>query len=169
MQEGTDLGLCSTSALQDKRGLWAISFGVFSAGILLFLVCKWLQSRGKGPKTQTACAGIVGLLYQLLLIHSKFTLYFELCEYETVELFRKHRIGLKLKRSCNAESEDPHAQKQQLLPTAEDYGLNGKVDEICSKEFQRLAGKVYVDHAGATLYSETQLESVFKVFTHPQS
>lgn len=50
-----------------------------------------------------------------------------------------------------------------------DYGYpNGpkSIDEIRATEFNRLdqKGIVYLDHAGATLYSELQMEEIFKDF-----
>ncbi|XP_062168774.1 molybdenum cofactor sulfurase isoform X2 [Alnus glutinosa] len=58
-----------------------------------------------------------------------------------------------------------------------DYGYpNGPktIDEIRATEFKRLDGLVYLDHAGATLYSELQMEAVFKdlatsVYGNPHS
>ncbi|KAF5477378.1 hypothetical protein F2P56_004025 [Juglans regia] len=58
-----------------------------------------------------------------------------------------------------------------------DYGYpNGPktIDEIRATEFKRLNGLVYLDHAGATLYSELQMEAVFKdlatnVYGNPHS
>ncbi|XP_031275116.1 molybdenum cofactor sulfurase-like isoform X1 [Pistacia vera] len=50
-----------------------------------------------------------------------------------------------------------------------DYGYpNGpkSIDEIRATEFKRLEnGSVYLDHAGATLYSELQMEAIFKDLT----
>ncbi|CAA7394187.1 unnamed protein product [Spirodela intermedia] len=49
-----------------------------------------------------------------------------------------------------------------------DYGYPGaekKVEEIRASEFKRLEGLVYLDHAGATLYSEAQMEAVAKDLT----
>ncbi|KAK4493012.1 hypothetical protein RD792_000011 [Penstemon davidsonii] len=52
----------------------------------------------------------------------------------------------------------------------QDYGYPNapnNIDEIRATEFQRLNGldhTVYLDHAGATLYSESQIEDVFKDF-----
>ncbi|KAJ4810324.1 Molybdenum cofactor sulfurase [Rhynchospora pubera] len=48
------------------------------------------------------------------------------------------------------------------------------IDEIRATEFKRLQGKVYLDHAGATLYSEKQMEEVTKdllsnVYGNPHS
>ncbi|GAB4854748.1 Molybdenum cofactor sulfurase [Ancistrocladus abbreviatus] len=39
------------------------------------------------------------------------------------------------------------------------------IDEIRATEFKRLDGTVYLDHAGATLYSELQMEAVFRDLT----
>ncbi|TXG71213.1 hypothetical protein EZV62_006148 [Acer yangbiense] len=50
-----------------------------------------------------------------------------------------------------------------------DYGYPDgpkSVDEIRATEFKRLEnGTVYLDHAGATLYSELQMEAVFRDLT----
>ncbi|KAK4786501.1 hypothetical protein SAY86_003190 [Trapa natans] len=58
-----------------------------------------------------------------------------------------------------------------------DYGYPNSpksIDEIRSTEFKRLEGHVYLDHAGATLYSELQMEAIFKelsttVYGNPHS
>lgn len=50
----------------------------------------------------------------------------------------------------------------------DDYGYPNapkNVDEIRANEFKRLEGLVYLDHAGATLYSESQMEVIFKDLT----
>ncbi|XP_015882118.3 molybdenum cofactor sulfurase isoform X1 [Ziziphus jujuba] len=55
-----------------------------------------------------------------------------------------------------------------LQEFGESYGYpNGPktIDEIRATEFKRLDGKVYLDHAGATLYSESQMEAIFKNLT----
>lgn len=61
------------------------------------------------------------------------------------------------------------ADKDEFLKEfGDDYGYpNGpkSVDEIRATEFKRLEGLVYLDHAGATLYSESQMEAVFKDLT----
>ncbi|KAF9589840.1 hypothetical protein IFM89_028775, partial [Coptis chinensis] len=59
----------------------------------------------------------------------------------------------------------------------ENYGYPNapkNIDEIRATEFKRLQGLVYLDHAGATLYSELQMESVLKdltsnVYANPHS
>ncbi|XP_050223530.1 molybdenum cofactor sulfurase isoform X2 [Mercurialis annua] len=72
------------------------------------------------------------------------------------------------------------ASKEQFLKEfGHDYGYpNGpkSIDEIRATEFKRLEqnGTVYLDHAGATLYSELQMEAVFKdlssnVYGNPHS
>ena len=48
---------------------------------------------------------------------------------------------------------------QQRLPK----GYSIQADHLRSCEFTRLGSRVYVDHAGATLYSEKQLEHAYKV------
>ena len=42
-------------------------------------------------------------------------------------------------------------------------GYNGQAEELRQTEFRRLGSQIYVDHAGATLYSEKQLELAYKV------
>ncbi|GKV37029.1 hypothetical protein SLEP1_g45101 [Rubroshorea leprosula] len=62
-------------------------------------------------------------------------------------------------------------EKEEFLNEfGEDYGYpNGpkSIDEIRATEFKRLDenGTVYLDHAGATLYSELQMEAIFKDLT----
>ena len=48
-------------------------------------------------------------------------------------------------------------------------GYNGRAEELRQTEFKRLGSQVYVDHAGATLYSEKQLELAYKVILLPIS
>ncbi|XAR53536.1 Molybdenum cofactor sulfurtransferase [Bertholletia excelsa] len=58
-----------------------------------------------------------------------------------------------------------------------DYGYPNapkNIDEIRSTEFKRLEGLVYLDHAGATLYSELQVEAILggltkSVYGNPHS
>ncbi|KAI7745708.1 hypothetical protein M8C21_022185 [Ambrosia artemisiifolia] len=60
------------------------------------------------------------------------------------------------------------AKQQFLNEFGESYGYPHapkNIDEIRATEFKRLDGTVYLDHAGATLYSELQLEAVFKDLT----
>ncbi|GAV64118.1 Aminotran_5 domain-containing protein/MOSC domain-containing protein/MOSC_N domain-containing protein [Cephalotus follicularis] len=62
------------------------------------------------------------------------------------------------------------AEKEAFLKEfGRDYGYpNGPktIDDIRATEFKRLQnGTVYLDHAGATLYSELQMEAVFKDLT----
>ena len=45
------------------------------------------------------------------------------------------------------------------------YGYGGKLEDLSKVEFSRLRGRVYVDHAGATLYSEKQLRAAYQVST----
>uniref|UniRef100_A0A7C9AY39 Aminotransferase class V domain-containing protein n=1 Tax=Opuntia streptacantha TaxID=393608 RepID=A0A7C9AY39_OPUST len=60
-------------------------------------------------------------------------------------------------------------KEEFLSEFGDDYGypLGPKtIDEIRATEFKRLAhDAVYLDHAGATLYSELQMEAVFKDLT----
>ncbi|XXG68836.1 hypothetical protein AAC387_Pa06g1841 [Persea americana] len=59
-------------------------------------------------------------------------------------------------------------KEEFLKEFGEDYGYPNapkNIDEIRASEFKRLDGLVYLDHAGATLYSELQMEEVCKDFT----
>ncbi|OMO53429.1 Aminotransferase, class V/Cysteine desulfurase [Corchorus olitorius] len=60
-------------------------------------------------------------------------------------------------------------EKEEFLKEFGDYyGYpNGPktIDEIRATEFKRLQDTVYLDHAGATLYSELQMEAIFKDLT----
>lgn len=58
------------------------------------------------------------------------------------------------------------------------YGYGGQatlqVDAMRAKEFPHMHGSVYLDHAGATMYSKTQLDAAFQelqsgLFTNPHS
>ncbi|KAK9807865.1 hypothetical protein WJX72_011591 [[Myrmecia] bisecta] len=54
------------------------------------------------------------------------------------------------------------------------YGYSGRIDALRREEFARLGSKVYVDHAGATLYSETQMQAVMQdymvnMYSNPHS
>ncbi|CAK8575226.1 unnamed protein product [Lathyrus sativus] len=60
------------------------------------------------------------------------------------------------------------AKENFLKQFGEHYGYpNGpkSIDQIRATEFNRLQDLVYLDHAGATLYSELQMDSVFKDLT----
>ncbi|KAJ9562674.1 hypothetical protein OSB04_007834 [Centaurea solstitialis] len=60
------------------------------------------------------------------------------------------------------------AKHQFLKEFGEFYGYPNapkNIDDIRATEFKRLDGNVYLDHAGATLYSELQLEAIFKDLT----
>ena len=50
-------------------------------------------------------------------------------------------------------------QETPLMASANE---DSDFDDIRSTEFSRLGDSVYVDHAGAALYSESQLQTVFK-------
>ena len=43
------------------------------------------------------------------------------------------------------------------------YGYGGKLEDLSITEFSRLRGRVYVDHAGATLYSERHIRATYQV------
>ncbi|KAL0353416.1 UNVERIFIED_CONTAM: Molybdenum cofactor sulfurase [Sesamum angustifolium] len=61
-------------------------------------------------------------------------------------------------------ADDPEKERF-LMEFGQDYGYPNapkNVDEIRATEFKRLNDIVYLDHAGATLYSESQMEDVFK-------
>ncbi|KVI10249.1 Aminotransferase, class V/Cysteine desulfurase [Cynara cardunculus var. scolymus] len=60
------------------------------------------------------------------------------------------------------------AKQQFLKEFGESYGYPNapkNIDDIRATEFKRLDGNVYLDHAGATLYSELQMEAIFKDLT----
>ncbi|KAG1331886.1 hypothetical protein COCNU_02G018540 [Cocos nucifera] len=60
------------------------------------------------------------------------------------------------------------SMEEFLRRFGEDYGYPNapkNVEEIRASEFKRLQGLVYLDHAGATLYSEAQMEAVVKDLT----
>ncbi|KAK1440120.1 hypothetical protein QVD17_05945 [Tagetes erecta] len=60
------------------------------------------------------------------------------------------------------------AKQQFLTQFGESYGYPNapnSIDHIRATEFKRLDGNVYLDHAGATLYSELQMEAIFKDLT----
>ncbi|KAJ8532657.1 hypothetical protein K7X08_012580 [Anisodus acutangulus] len=73
----------------------------------------------------------------------------------------------------NIESE----KEQFLKEFGSDYGYPNApihIDEIRATQFKRLKDTVYLDHAGATLYSESQMEAIFKdlnstVYGNPHS
>ncbi|KAI3769040.1 hypothetical protein L6452_00136 [Arctium lappa] len=59
-------------------------------------------------------------------------------------------------------------KEQFLKEFGEFYGYPNSpknIDDIRATEFKRLDGNVYLDHAGATLYSELQMEAIFKDLT----
>ncbi|KAF6170534.1 hypothetical protein GIB67_031942 [Kingdonia uniflora] len=60
-------------------------------------------------------------------------------------------------------------EKEKFLKEfGKDYGYpnaSKSIEEIRATEFKRLDGLVYLDHAGATLYSELQMEEVMKDLT----
>ncbi|XP_078166867.1 molybdenum cofactor sulfurase (LOS5) (ABA3) isoform X1 [Carex rostrata] len=75
------------------------------------------------------------------------------------------------------ETSAPPAKQEFLREFGNNYGYPDgpkSIDEIRATEFKRLQGKVYLDHAGATLYSEKQMEEVTKdllsnVYGNPHS
>ncbi|XP_010272263.1 PREDICTED: molybdenum cofactor sulfurase isoform X2 [Nelumbo nucifera] len=60
-------------------------------------------------------------------------------------------------------------QKEEFLKEfGQDYGYPNapkNIDDIRASEFKRLGDVVYLDHAGATLYSELQMEAIIKDLT----
>ena len=52
-----------------------------------------------------------------------------------------------------------YSETQHRLPK----GYSNQAEHLRSCDFKRLGSRVYVDHAGATLYSEKQLEHAYKV------
>ncbi|URE41451.1 hypothetical protein MUK42_33043 [Musa troglodytarum] len=71
--------------------------------------------------------------------------------------------------SATENSETMASAKAEFLKQfGKDYGYPDApkdIDEIRASEFKRLQGLVYLDHAGATLYSEAQIEAVAKDLT----
>ncbi|XP_038901662.1 molybdenum cofactor sulfurase isoform X3 [Benincasa hispida] len=60
------------------------------------------------------------------------------------------------------------AKEEFLKEFGRDYGYSGgpkTIDEIRATEFKRLGGMTYLDHAATTLYSELQMEAIFKDLT----
>ncbi|GAB2223609.1 hypothetical protein Droror1_Dr00017750 [Drosera rotundifolia] len=71
--------------------------------------------------------------------------------------------------STNSEHKMMSSDKARFLAEfGDDYGYPKgpkSIDQIRDTEFKRLNGTVYLDHAGATLYSELQMEAVFRDLT----
>ena len=53
--------------------------------------------------------------------------------------------------------------RSQTLSLDASTSYGPAIEEQRATEFARISGKVYVDHAGAALYSELQLSKVFQV------
>ena len=51
----------------------------------------------------------------------------------------------------------------QTLAAEASTSYSNDVEQQRELEFSRLTGKIYLDHAGAALYSERQLAEVFEV------
>ncbi|KAK7292490.1 hypothetical protein RIF29_08271 [Crotalaria pallida] len=85
--------------------------------------------------------------------------------------------GLKRCNSFIFVDSSSSSMEEFVKEFGEHYGYpNGpkSIDEIRATEFNRLQGLVYLDHAGATLYSELQMQSVFgdlatNVYGNPHS
>ncbi|KAK4398729.1 Molybdenum cofactor sulfurase [Sesamum angolense] len=78
---------------------------------------------------------------------------------ELIRIFSKY-----LEFYLSIMADDPEKERF-LMEFGQDYGYPNapkNVDEIRATEFKRLNDLVYLDHAGATLYSESQMEDVFK-------
>ena len=67
-------------------------------------------------------------------------------------------------QSQQAQLAGPTAEQRAafLQQSAGQYGYAGQIDAL-REHFPQLAGQVYVDHAGAALYSRRQLAAVFEV------
>ena len=72
----------------------------------------------------------------------------------------------------HSSTADGSSKPQQMLKRDRAYfesqhrlsdGYNEQAEHLRTHEFKRLGSRVYVDHAGATLYSEKQLEHAYKV------
>ncbi|GFR41888.1 hypothetical protein Agub_g2672, partial [Astrephomene gubernaculifera] len=59
----------------------------------------------------------------------------------------------------NAPEEFAAEQKEFLRQYGADYGYGGQLSRIREQEFRRLRGHVYLDYAGAALYSERQIQA----------
>lgn len=57
----------------------------------------------------------------------------------------------------SADSDHAHSQ------AGSGYGYQGKLNNVLRTEFSQLQGKVYADHAGATLYTKSQIEALKQV------
>ncbi|CAA6658051.1 unnamed protein product [Spirodela intermedia] len=83
------------------------------------------------------------------------------------EAWRVGEAGFAARREFIPRGDDGRWE-EFLRQFGADYGYPGaekKVEEIRASEFKRLEGLVYLDHAGATLYSEAQMEAVAKDLT----
>lgn len=79
-----------------------------------------------------------------------------------VPLVCRYSVGPKL----TSKPLVPYADAYSAKPAAVDapgYGYNGKLQELIGSEFPQTQAKVYVDHAGATLYSRSQINAVKQV------
>nr|GEU92318.1 molybdenum cofactor sulfurase isoform X1 [Tanacetum cinerariifolium] len=75
---------------------------------------------------------------------------------------RHHPVVVAKDQKPNMET----AKQQFLKEYGESYGYDYKnIDDIRATEFKRLDGSVYLDHGGATLYSELQMEAIFTDLT----
>lgn len=57
----------------------------------------------------------------------------------------------------SVDSDNAHSQ------AGSGYGYQGKLNSALKTEFPQLQGKVYADHAGATLYTKSQIEALTQV------
>lgn len=81
----------------------------------------------------------------------------------------------RLNKDNESAKEDSEVQKNvdslkaEFLKTyGEHYGYPGgkkSIEELRDTEFRRLNGLVYLDHAGATLYSESQMQAILEDLT----
>eukprot|EP00191_Tetraselmis_sp_GSL018_P012605 CAMPEP_0177601416 /NCGR_PEP_ID=MMETSP0419_2-20121207/14247_1 /TAXON_ID=582737 /ORGANISM="Tetraselmis sp., Strain GSL018" /LENGTH=890 /DNA_ID=CAMNT_0019094679 /DNA_START=231 /DNA_END=2904 /DNA_ORIENTATION=- len=56
----------------------------------------------------------------------------------------------------------PELEELEATLARQGYGYRGRINKIRELEFKRLQGVVYLDHAGATLFSEVQARAAFE-------
>ena len=64
-------------------------------------------------------------------------------------------------------ADDCEAEAAFLQRSGSDYGYGGTINTLRRHSLARLRGRVYVDHAGAALYSEEQLRAAAQVSLRP--
>ena len=93
---------------------------------------------------------------------------------KTPSLVSRHDVGRVSSNRADTFSSTPDEETEQetgFNATREYFksqcslseGYSIQAEHLRSQDFKRLGSRVYVDHAGATLYSEKQLELAYKV------